>query len=71
MRDSVKKLNIQGRNVFKENKIKHVHSFCILIPAIDVTVRVDFRSGQGSTAVVKLTFLSQTLRVRALGAVSP
>lgn len=55
MRDSVKKLNIQGRNVFKENKIKHVHSFCILIPAIDVTVRVDFRSGQGSTAVVKLT----------------
>lgn len=39
--------------VFKENKIKHVDSFCVLIPTIDVTEWVDFRSGQGSTAAVK------------------
>lgn len=39
--------------MFKENKIKHVQSFCVLIPTIDVTVWVDFWSGQGSTAATK------------------
>lgn len=39
--------------MFEENKIKHVHSFCVLIPATDVTVRVNFRSGPGSAAVVQ------------------